>query len=209
MQNIPELFIIAARSSFLQSWEQFTFLNKFTNLNKIWWIICRVRKNLKWIMHFFNYMQSQRNIKKNGSTTKLSLYLRVNVVPSDWRHYEYILVHKAQDQNTFLLLCKLVPITLLQYSEVCAHAACQTTPNSFQLWMAVSMCLRLIAGLLLSVLLYGFESQQSNGNIAKQKRSQTVTWLEIPKAPSDLPIKFVCCHGDVGCKRSGAKEEVD
>lgn len=132
-------------------------------------------------MYFFNYMQSQSKGKNNCSTTKLSPYLRINLVPSEWRH-EYILVHKAQDQNTFLLLCKLVHITLLQYSQVCAHAACQTTPNSFQLWMAVSMCLRLIAVLLLSVLLYGFESQQSNGNIAKQKRSQTVTWLEIPKS---------------------------
>lgn len=35
---------------------------------------------------------------------------------------------------------------------------------------------------------YGAKSQQANSNIAKQKRSQTATWLEIPKAPLDLPI---------------------
>lgn len=51
------------------------------------------------------------------------------------------------------------------------------------------MCLRLIAAILLSALFfYGAKSQQANSNIAKQKRSQTATWLEIPKAPLDLPI---------------------
>lgn len=44
--------------------------------------------------------------------------------------------------------------------------------------------------------LYRLKSQQSNSNITKQKRSQRATWLEIPKAPLDLPIKSVCCYGN-------------
>lgn len=93
------------------------------------------------------------------------------------------------EQHNCPLLCKWVHITFIQYSQVHTFAGFQTTTSCFQLWTTVRMCLRLIAAILLSApFFYGAKSQQANSNIAKQKRSQTATWLEIPKAPLDLPI---------------------
>lgn len=113
-----------------------------------------------------------KETEKNSNTEKIFMSnLESTSFPqTDTKMNQFLSTKPVVRSNIFLLLCKLVRITLLQYSQVYVHVVCQTITSTFWLWMAVSMCLRLIAAVLLSALLYGAESQQSNGNITKQKR---------------------------------------